>query len=76
MDLTQLGRLVMFAGLVVVAVGAVLWLTGKVGLPLGRLPGDVNLHGERWSFYLPITTCILLSVLLTVVVNLVIRMFR
>jgi hypothetical protein len=41
-----------------------------LGLPLGRLPGDIVIQRERGSFYFPIVTCIVLSVLLTLVFSL------
>lgn len=53
-----------------------MYLAAKFGLPLGRLPGDIRIEGENGSFYFPITTSILLSVVLTVVVNMVIRILR
>lgn len=53
-----------------------MYLAAKFGLPLGRLPGDIRIEGENGSFYFPITTSILVSVVLTVVVNMVIRILR
>ena len=49
-------------GLLIAAVGVVMWL----GVPIGRLPGDIVIRRENATFYLPITTCIVVSVLLTV----------
>jgi len=60
------GRLVLVVGLVVAAIGGLMML----GLPLGRLPGDIVVQRGRGSFYFPIVTCILLSVLLTLVLSL------
>lgn len=48
-------------GLIIVAIGALIWL----GVPLGRLPGDIVIRRENFTFYLPITTGILVSVVLT-----------
>lgn len=64
----ELGRLLVVVGLALAVLGALLWL--GVGLwakvPfLGRLPGDIHVQRERWSFYFPLTTSILLSLLLT-----------
>jgi hypothetical protein len=50
-------------GLLIAAVGVVMWL----GVPLGRLPGDIVIRREGFTLYLPITTCIVVSVVLTVV---------
>ena len=50
-------------GLLIAAVGVVMWL----GVPIGRLPGDIVIRRENGTFYLPITTCIVISLLLTLV---------
>jgi len=50
-------------GLLIAAVGVVMWL----GVPIGRLPGDIVIRRENATFYLPITTCIVISLLLTLV---------
>lgn len=62
-----LGRLLIGLGLLLVAVGAVVLLLGKMGLPLGRLPGDVTWRGKHTTVYFPIVTCIVLSVVLSLV---------
>jgi hypothetical protein len=60
-----MGRTLITLGLMLVAVG--LWVTfaGRLPLKLGRLPGDIYIHGKNSTFYFPLTTCILLSVLLS-----------
>lgn len=64
--MSDLGRSLIILGLVIAAIGAVLALSGK--LPwLGRLPGDINIKREGFSFHFPLTTCILLSALLSFV---------
>ncbi|SPE29167.1 conserved exported hypothetical protein [Candidatus Sulfopaludibacter sp. SbA6] len=57
-----LGRLLIAAGLVLVAAGL---LVTFAPFKLGRLPGDIYIHGKNSSFYFPLTTCILLSALLS-----------
>ncbi|MCE7919244.1 MAG: DUF2905 domain-containing protein [Chloroflexi bacterium CFX1] len=52
------------------------YLAAKFGIPLGRLPGDIRIEGEHGSFYFPLTTSILVSVLLTIVVNLIGQLLR
>jgi hypothetical protein len=64
----ETGRFLVLAGTVIVAVGAVLLLSDK--LPIGRLPGDLRLGGERFRIYIPLATCILLSAVITLIVNL------
>ena len=52
-----MGPLLVVVGLVVAAIGALMWL----GLPLGRLPGDIAIERETVRLYIPITTCLLVS---------------
>lgn len=70
MDLSTTGRLVVVFGLVILAVGLLLVFADRVPL-VGRLPGDIVLRGERWSFYLPLGMSILISLVLTLVLTLV-----
>lgn len=70
-DLTTLGRWVFLAGIAVMLLGGMLWLVGRFGLPLGRLPGDIFIQRDGFSFYFPLTTMILISLILTVVANLI-----
>ncbi len=61
----ELGKGLLILGLVIAAVGAFLFAGARLPLRLGRLPGDVAYHGRHTTFYFPIVTCIVLSVLLT-----------
>ncbi len=54
-------------------VGVLLTFTGRLPFRLGRLPGDIYVHGKNSSFYFPVVTCILLSVILTLVMWIVRR---
>lgn len=76
MDLSGLGKIMVIAGGLLALAGAGLWLAGKAGLPLGSLPGDLKLQRENVSVYFPIVTCIVVSVGLTLVLNLLGRFFR
>lgn len=67
----QLGRILLALGVVAVAAGLLLLLFDRLGI--GRLPGDLVWRGENWTVYVPIGWMILISVLLTVVLNLVWR---
>ena len=74
--MADFGRMLMILGVVLVAVGGVLWLGGVVGAKvpfLGRLPGDIHVERGNWSFYFPLTTSILLSFVLTLVLALLSR---
>ena len=70
----QIGKVVVFAGLAIMAFGGLLYLLGRLGL--GRLGGDVSFGGKNWRVYLPIGTCVLLSILLTLILYLVHRLRR
>jgi Protein of unknown function (DUF2905) len=59
-----LGKLLVVAGIVLVVLGVLFQLGGRIPW-LGRLPGDITVQREHFSFYFPITTSILLSVVLT-----------
>lgn len=62
-----LGRLLIFAGLVLVGIGALVLIADRMNLPLGRLPGDVIWRGKNTTVYIPWVTCLLLSLLGTLV---------
>jgi hypothetical protein len=76
MDLSSLGKGIVVLGVVLVVIGGLVWLLGRTGLPLGRLPGDIRIEGERVSCYAPIATMIILSVVLTIVLNIVVRLLN
>jgi hypothetical protein len=60
MDLGQLGKSVLLAGAVLVILGGILLVLGKVPF-LGKLPGDIRVERDNFSFYFPIVTCLVLS---------------
>jgi hypothetical protein len=62
--MSELGRFLVIAGVILAALGAVLWLAPKIPW-LGKLPGDMVWQRGRWTFYFPLGTSILISVLLT-----------
>jgi hypothetical protein len=63
----EVGRFLIIAGTVIVVVGVVFLLADK--LPIGRLPGDLRFGNERVRIYIPVATCILLSIIITLIVN-------
>lgn len=65
----SLARVLIVCGVVLALLGGLLLLAGKIPF-LGRLPGDIIIHRENWSFYFPLTTSILLSILLTLLFSL------
>ena len=72
----DLGRMLIFIGGLLLVVGIVLILAGKVNLPIGRLPGDIVYRGKNTTFYFPLATSLLLSVILSLVLYVVNRMRR
>ena len=64
----DIGRILLVTGLVLAALGALLMFSGRV--PLGRLPGDIVWRKGGTTVYFPIVTCIILSLLLTLVFSL------
>jgi hypothetical protein len=64
--MNELGKALLGLGLLLAVIGAVLMLAGRFGLPLGRLPGDMAYRGKHVSFYFPLGTSILISIVLSV----------
>jgi hypothetical protein len=65
--MTELGKILMVCGGMMLVVGVLLTLSGKIPW-LGRLPGDIIIQRDNFSFYFPLTTCLLLSVVLSLIV--------
>jgi hypothetical protein len=66
---TDIGKTLIIIGIVLAVVGVILY--SKLQIPwLGKLPGDIRLKGENYQVYFPIVTSILLSILLTIIINL------
>ncbi len=65
METSTLGKWIILVGLGIALIGGVIWLVGKTGLPLGRLPGDIRIERTGFRLYLPLTTCLLVSLVLT-----------
>lgn len=65
----SLGKMLILFGVVLALLGGLLLLTGKIPF-LGRLPGDIVIRREHWSFYFPLTTSIVISILLTLLFSL------
>jgi len=69
----NLGRLLILGGLLLILVGGGLFLASRLGLPLGHLPGDIRIEGKNGTFYFPLASSILVSVLLSVILTLLAR---
>ncbi len=72
----DLGRTLVTLGILLVIVGALVLLLGRQGVPLGRLPGDIAYRGRTFSFFAPLGTSLLLSVVLSLVLYLLSRFRR
>ncbi|RKZ26756.1 DUF2905 domain-containing protein [bacterium] len=67
-----MGKLLILTGFILIILGLFLVFSGRIPY-LGKLPGDIRVERENFVFYFPLATCILLSILLTLILNLVMR---
>jgi Protein of unknown function (DUF2905) len=65
--LREIGRLLLMLGVVLVVVGGLLAMGGKLPFRLGHLPGDISWQGKHTTVYFPVITCLVLSVVLSVI---------
>lgn len=70
------GKIVILVGVVFVLAGGVLLLFGKLGIGFGRLPGDIRFDAGENAFRFPVVSCLIVSVVLTVILNIVLRWWR
>jgi hypothetical protein len=74
--MVEMGRMLVILGVALVVIGSIVMLLGRTGLPLGRLPGDVLYRGKNATFYFPLATSILISIVLSIVLFLIGRLKR
>jgi Protein of unknown function (DUF2905) len=74
--MTDFGKLLIFLGLLLLIAGAVLVVLGRTHLPIGKLPGDIIYRGENTTFYFPLATSILVSIVLSLLLYIVSRWRR
>jgi len=67
-NLQPFGKVLIFAGIALVVVGLIFSFSGRIPF-LGKLPGDIFIKKGNFSFYFPIVTCIIISILLTVIMS-------
>ncbi|MFW6151506.1 MAG: DUF2905 domain-containing protein [Verrucomicrobiota bacterium] len=70
-----IGIIIMIAGIALMIFGALFLVADKIPF-LGNLPGDIHIRGRKWSVWFPVTTCILLSIILTLLLNLFARFLQ
>jgi hypothetical protein len=73
---TDLGKMLVVVGALLVVAGAFLVFLGRTSLPIGRLPGDILYRGKNTTFYFPLATSILLSVVLSILLYVISRFRR
>ena len=66
-------RLLVIGGVVLILIGGGVYLAAKLGIPFGRLPGDIRIERGNGSFYFPVVPSGLLSIVLTLILNVIIR---
>jgi hypothetical protein len=71
MESSNFGKWFIYAGLGLVVIGLLICLGSKLGISFGKLPGDLHIQKEKFSFYFPIVTSIIVSIVLTLVINLI-----
>lgn len=71
----DMGKLLILFGVLLVVMGGVVFLVGKVPL-IGKLPGDINIQQGNFSCFFPLATSILFSIVLTVVLNIILRVLN
>lgn len=75
MGLESLGKMLLIGGGILALVGLIVIVTAKIGFT-GRLPGDILIQRGNFTFYFPLVTFIIVSLVLTVAVNLILRLLR
>jgi hypothetical protein len=73
--MTDIGRILIILGVVLLVAGGLFIRLPRLGLPLGRLPGDLRFETGQFTCFIPIATSIILSILLTISLNLLARFF-
>ncbi len=74
--MAELGKLLLIIGAMLLVVGFLFVLLGRTNLPIGRLPGDIIYRGKNTTFYFPLATSILLSLVLSVLLYVIGRLKR
>jgi len=69
--MSDLGKVLVFAGVIAIVAGIALMLLGRANIPLGPLPGDIVYRRKNTTFYFPLATSILISVVLSAVLYLI-----
>jgi hypothetical protein len=73
MNLFSAARILIILGVVLLVIGGLLYLAARLGIPLGRLPGDIRIERTNMTCVIALGTSLLLSIILTIVLNIIVR---
>lgn len=76
MEGSQIAKWLIFIGIGLVILGLIIWVIYKMGLPLGKLPGDLHIEKEKFRIYVPIVTSLVISIVLTLLINFIFWLSR
>ncbi|WP_373029129.1 DUF2905 domain-containing protein [Sulfurovum sp.] len=76
MNMTEIGKSIIFIGIVIIIIGVMLLFSDRLPFNLGKLPGDISYKKENFSFYFPITTSIIISIVLSLLFYLFAKFFK
>jgi hypothetical protein len=78
MDIQSIGRVMLIIGIIVAILGGLMILAGNLPFfkSLGSLPGDIRIQGEGFSCFIPIASMIIISIILTIVINIIVRLLK
>lgn len=74
--MSSIARILITLGIILLVLGGIIYLLDRLGLNLGRLPGDIHFEGNNFTCIFPLATMILLSVVLTVLLNILLRLLN
>ncbi len=69
-------RIFLLLGIIFLVIGGLIYLVERLGIPLGRLPGDIRIQRGNLTCFFPLATTILASLILTILLNLIVRLFK
>jgi hypothetical protein len=69
----SLSKILVIVGIVFLVLAGIVYLAGRINLPLGKLPGDITIQGKNLTCFIPLATSIILSILLSVVLTIISR---
>ena len=74
--MTEISRYLFIIGIIITIIGAALWLAGRYLPWLGNLPGDIRYESDNVRLYFPLATMVIISIVGTIILNILIRIFR